>query len=119
MRTATIAVDAGAVSPSRALMAAAQASDLALVVVSRRLLAELVAECGGYDRTARRLLELATNTGRPTAVNVPTEGGSRTMFVAPKIWTQERLAGWVAGHVEELEAAFGPASVARGEEEPC
>ena len=106
-------IDAERVSVSRSLAAVARASARdggPLVVVSHRALDDLVDELGGYDGAARRLLTIATNTGRPLAVNVPTEDGSRTMFVAPKGWTEERLRGWAAGRHEELEAMFGPAT---------
>ena len=114
MNTARIAVDAGAVSPSRALAMVARASardDGPLVVVSHRALAELVDELGGYEQAARRLLLLATTVGRPIAVNAPTAHGSQTAFIAPKGWSDERLRGWAAGHAEALEAQFGPATV--------
>lgn len=55
-------------------------------------------------------------TGRPIAVNLPTDDGSRTVFVAPRDWTEERLRGWVAGRHEELGAAFGPATPVRMED---
>ena len=111
MRTAIVRVDAGTVSPSKALAAVARASDRTLVVVSHRALAELVAECGGYEQAARRLLTIATNAGKPIGVNAPTgPGTSRTWFIPPKGWTQEKAAGWVAAHHAELERAFGDAT---------
>jgi len=106
-------VGAGAVSPARSLAALARAAARdggPLVVVSHRALAELADELGGYEAAAGRVLRIAANTGRPIAVNVPTEDGSRTIFIAPKDWTPERLAGWAAGHHAELEAAFGAAT---------
>jgi len=35
------------------------------------------------------------------------------VFVSPRGWTQERLAGWAAGHHAELEAMFGDATPVR------
>jgi len=113
MRTAHVTIDAERVSVSRSLAALARASARdggPLVCVSHRALDDLAAECGGYDGAAGRLLTIATNTGRPLAVNVPTEHGSQTLFVAPKGWTEGRLRGWAAGRHEELEAMFGPAT---------
>jgi len=119
VRTAHVTIDAERVSVSRSLAALARASardNGPLVCVSHRALDDLAAECGGYDGAARRLLTIATNTGRPLAVNIPTVDGSRTVFVTPKHWSEERLRGWAAGRHEELEAMFGPATLARMED---
>jgi hypothetical protein len=63
----------------------------------------------------RFLLETAERIGRPLGVNVPTaDGNSQSMLLAPRGWTQERLAGWVADHHEAIEAQFGPATSAEG-----
>ena len=111
MRTATVSIDAGAVSPSRALATVARLHDR-LVCVTHRAHAELVAELGSDEAAARHLTRVATNTGRPIAVNLPTgPDTSSTLFVSPRGWSRERLAGWAAGHVGELEVAFGPATV--------
>ncbi len=80
------------------------------VCITGRAFADLAAELGGDAAAARHLLRVATNTARPIAVNFPTAEGSRTMFVAPRGWTEERLRGWVAGRHEEVEAALGPAT---------
>ena len=119
MRIATITVDAERVSVARSLAALARASARdggPLVCVTGRAWADLAAELGSDEAAVRRLLLIATNTGRPICVNLPTEDGSTTVFVAPNGWSEERLAGWAAGHVEELEAAFGPATVRRMED---
>ena len=113
-RAATVMVDAERVSIARSLTVLARASardNGPLVVVSHRAYADLAAELGGHDRAARRLLRIATNVGRPLAVNIPTADGSRTVVVGPKGWTQERTAGWVAARHEGLEAVFGAATV--------
>ena len=115
MRAARILSDPSVVRPSRAIAAMARAGAYAggpLVCVTHRAYADLVAELGSDDAAARHLARVATNTGRPLAVNLPTgQDASTTVFIAPRDWTEERLAGWVAGHHEALEAAFGPASV--------
>ncbi len=109
MRTATIAVDAGAVSVARSIAAAARLAPL--LVLTHRSLDDLARELGGYDEAARRLLTIATNAGKPIGVNAPTgPDTSRTWFVAPKSWSRERVAGWVAAHHGELERAFGDAT---------
>ena len=114
MRTATVTVDAERVSVARSLAALARASARdggPLVCVTGRMFDELAAELGGYDRAARYLVKVATNIGRPLAVNIPTTDGSRTVVVGPKGWTQERTAGWVAARHEALERQFGAATV--------
>ena len=93
-RHATLTVDAEYTSVSRSIAALARASARAggpLVVISHRALDELATELGGYERAAHQLL-------------------SQTMFISPKDWSQERLAGWAAGHRDELERAFGSAT---------
>jgi hypothetical protein len=86
-------------------------------VVTGRALGDLADELGGYEAAARFLTTVASNVGRPIAVNYPTgPDGSRMMFVAPKGWSQERLAGWTAGRHREIEAAFGPAVPLRWED---
>ena len=114
-RTATIAVDPGAISPSKALAAVARAAAYAggpPVVVTHRAYADLVAELGSEDAAVRYLVKVAGNTRRPIAVNLPTgPETSATVFVAPKGWSDERLRGWAAGHHEALQAMFGPATV--------
>ncbi len=109
MRTATIAVDAGAVSVARSIAAAARLAPL--LVITHRSLADLADELGGYEQAARRLLTIATNAGKPIGVNAPTgPDSSRTWLVSPKDWTQEKAAGWIAAHHAELERAFGDAT---------
>ncbi len=108
-RTARVTVDAGAVSVARSIAAAARLAPL--LVITHRLLIELADECGGYEQAAWRLLTIATNAGKPIGVNAPTgPDSSRTWFIPPKGWSQERAAGWVAGHHEALERQFGDAT---------
>jgi hypothetical protein len=97
---------------TRAIMAAASARP----VTPGRALAALERELGSPEAAARHLARVAANVGKPIGVNVPTAEGSRTCFMAPKGWTQERLAGWVAGHHEVLERQFGPAALIDMEE---
>ena len=120
MRTATVTIDAEHISPSRSLTALARAaahSGGPLVCVTGRMFGELERELGGPEAVARHVCRVATNTGRPLAVNLPTgPDTSTTIFVSPEGWTEERLRGWAASHQAELDAAFGPASVVRGED---
>ena len=114
MRTARILSDPARVPPSKAIAATARAAAYAggpLVAVTGRAYLDLIAELGSDEAAVRYLVKLAGNTWRPLCVNLPAPDGSTTVFVAPRGWTDERLRGWAAGHVEELEAAFGPATV--------
>lgn len=115
MNAATLTIDAARVSPSKALRVAAASAPL--VVVTHRAFAQLADELGGPEAAAQRLLEIATFVGKPIGVNLPTgPDESRTTFVAPRSWTRERVAGWVAAHHVELKRAFGAATVMRGED---
>jgi len=119
LRSATVQIDAERASAARSLAALARASARdggPLVCVAHRAYGDLADELGGDDAAVGHLLRVATNTGRPIAVNFPTEDGSRTLFVAPKHWTEERLRGWAAARHEALEAAFGPATPVRMED---
>jgi hypothetical protein len=109
--TARVTIDAERVPPSKAL--AVLARSVPLLVVTHRAYAEL----GGEDAAVRHLARVATDVGKPIAVNLPTgPEASTSVFVGPKGWSEERLAGWAAGHHAELEAAFGSATVRRREE---
>ena len=110
-RTVHVAIDAATVSQARAIAATARQVPL-MVLTGRALadLADLADELGGPEAAMRHLTRVATNTGRPIGCNLPTAEGSSTLFVAPKGWTPERLAGFVAGHHAELEAQLGPAT---------
>ncbi len=113
--TMRVAVDAGAVSVARSIAAAARLAPL--LVLTHRSLADLVRELGGYERAARYLLRTATNAGKPIGVNAPTgPDTSRTWFIPPKGWTQEKAAGWIAAHHAELERAFGDATPIWGDQ---
>jgi len=108
-RSMRVTVDAAKVSPSRVIRESAGLAPL--TVVSVRMLIELSDELGGHEAAGMFLLSVAEDLGRPIGVNVPTlDGNSRSMFLAPKGWSQERLAGWVAGRHQEIETAFGPAT---------
>ena len=103
--TARVTIDTTTVSPSRAILAASRGASL--VILGENLFGELVAELGGHEEAMRHLLRVSENTNRPIGVNFPTPEGSRTAFVAPRSWTQERLRGWVGGRHEGIEAMFG------------
>ncbi len=107
---ATLTIDADHISPSRSIAALARAAGRTLVVVTGRSYADLVDELGGDEAAARQLIEIATATGRPIAVNFETGAEtSTTVFVSPRGWSSDRLAGWAAGRHAELEATFGDA----------
>jgi len=111
-RALRVAVDASRISPSAVIRESAGLAPLTMI--SGRMLIDLSDELGGQEEAVAFLSEIAEQTGRPVGVNVPTLEGSRSMFLAPRGWTQERLAGWVAGHHEAVEDMFGPATVAEG-----
>ena len=113
-RAMRVTIDPRTVSPSETIRASAGLAPLTMI--SGRMLLDLSDELDGYQPACRFLLGVAEDLGRPVGVNVPTPDGSRSMFLAPRSWSRERLAGWVAGHHQDLEAAFGPVTpVAKGE----
>ena len=107
-RSAHITINPAVVSPARAVMAAARGGPL--VILTERALHDLADELGGDDAAVRHLERVASNVNRPIGANMLTAEGARTLFLAPKGWSLERLKGWVAGHHEAIEAMFGPAT---------
>jgi hypothetical protein len=107
-RSMRVTVDSDAVKPSEAIRTAAGLAPL--FVLTGRALVDLERELGSWDAAGRFLLDLATELGRPLGINWPTPTGSRSMFLAPRSWSQDKLRGWVAGHRDELERAFGAAT---------
>jgi hypothetical protein len=106
---ARVLVDPLEIPPTDALRSLVDCAPL--VVISGRAMADLAEELGGYEAAARHLADLSNETGRPLAVNVPLpDGQSRTCFVAPASWTQEKLRGFIGGHHELLEREFGDIS---------
>jgi len=108
-RSVRVTVDASRVSPSETIRRSAGLAPLTMV--RGRMLIELADELGGYEEVGRFLYGIAEDLGRPIGVNVPTPAGSRSMFLAPKGWSQARLVGWVAVRHQEVETAFGPATM--------
>jgi len=107
--TAHVTVNAATVSPAKAIAVAVRSGPL--VILTGRAFAELCAELG-TEAAYRHLIRVATNAGRPIGINAETgKDTSSTAFIAPKGWTEERLRGWVAGRHDEIEAAFGTATV--------
>jgi len=105
-RTMRITADASKVSMAASIRATARAAPLFLLTV--RALADLAAELGSMDAAAAFLLDVAEANNKPIGVNLPApDGSSRTAFIAPRGWTEERLAGWTAGRHQELEDEFG------------
>jgi hypothetical protein len=107
----TVTIDPAKQSPSEVLKVTAGLAPLTMVTARM-----LVDELGGQEQAGAFLAEIAEDIGRPIAVNVPTPTGSRSMFMAPKGWSRDRLAGWVAGKRDEIEQAFGPATLLRLED---
>ena len=83
------------------------------VLLGHRMFADLVRELGDEPSAAQWLADLAAMMQKPVLVNLPTETGSTTVVISPPGWSQERLCGFVGGMAEDLQAAFGPATVRR------
>jgi len=103
-----VTVDAGQASLAEVIETAARSGPL--LILTERMLRMLTVELGSHDAAMRHLLAVSTKANRPIGANFPTANGSRTAFVAPSTWTQERLRGWVAGRHEEISEMFGPAT---------
>ena len=101
--TARVTINADQISPAAAVRAAVRATPLLVLTV--RALGDLAEELGGMDAAVSYLLEVAEEAGRPIGANVPAADGSRTVFLAPRTWTQERLQGYVAGRHAESGAS--------------
>jgi hypothetical protein len=93
----------------------ATAESVRMVAVTHRAWSHLRRDCGGDKRAAQWLASLATEAGKVVAVNFELkDGGSRTMFLAPKDWSEEKLRGYIGGLGEEVEAIFGPVAGVSG-----
>lgn len=74
---------------------------------------ELRQELHSVDAVLMWAADLAQKLSRPVSINIPAGDGSHTVTLAPG-WSEERLAGYIAGRHEELEDLFGPISRVRG-----
>jgi hypothetical protein len=83
-------------------------SAVPLVVLTPRMVRQLETECGSAEKLAAWALKLVRRRRRPLGLHDSEVG--RTFFFAPPDWSQERLAGYIAAHHGELEAALGPIS---------
>lgn len=109
-RALNVTIDTRQLKPTAVLGRVARAGTA--VGLTHRMLRDLEQELGGYKRAVKWLVKLATETGRPITVNLPTgPNTSTTVAIAPKGWTDERLRGYIGGIHEELEATFGPATL--------
>lgn len=110
-----VSIDTATVSPARAIAATARTGPL--VCLTGRLFNDLVAEMGSTDAAMRHLLRVSENVQKPVLVNFETGGGaSRTVALAPRSWTQERLRGWIGGRHDAIEAMFGQATLVAEED---
>ncbi len=110
-RRMTVTVDPSALSMAASIRAAAQAAPF--LCLTTRALRNLAHELGGHEAAADFLLTIGEEIGHPIGVNLERQDGSQTVFIAPRDWTEERLAGWIGGHHQELEAQFGAAVPSR------
>jgi hypothetical protein len=74
-----------------------------LVVLSDATCQALSHECGSAARATAWLWKQANRARKPIGLH----HDGRTEFYAPLGWSRQRLAGYVAAHHDELEAAFG------------
>ena len=107
-RSLTVTTSPDTLSTSKAISAAAQVAPL--LILTARAFNDLAHELGSDTAAMRHLLRVSETVNKPIGCNFPTPEGSRTAFVAPRSWTQERLRGWVGGHHEHIVDAFGPAT---------
>ena len=111
-RRMTVTVDASELSMAAAIRRMAVAAPM--LVLTGRAFNDLARELGSIEAAVGELLAIAAANNRPVGVNFKTgEDASSTAFISPRDWTEERLAGWVAGKHEELEAQFGAAVPSR------
>ena len=104
----TMRVTADASKVSMAASIRATASVAALFMLTVRALADLADELGSMDAAATFLLDVAEANNKPIGVNLPApDASSKSVFIAPRTWTDERLQGWIGGHGAVLEAEFG------------
>jgi hypothetical protein len=105
----TIRADPNAVSMAATIRAAAGAAPL--FILTGRAFGDLSAELGGFEAAAGYLHRVAVEIGRPIGINFETgTDTSKTVFTPPKGWSEQKLAGWIAGHHQELEGEFGQVS---------
>jgi hypothetical protein len=102
-----ITLDPKATSIVQTIEVAANAGPL--VVLTARMFRELAHELGSDDAAMRYVMQVSAKVDKPIGCNFPTDDGSRTAFMAPASWTQERLRGWVGARHEEITAMFGMA----------
>ena len=108
-----IEVDPTGVSLAETIAEAAR--HVPFLVIGGRMFADLADELGGHDAATGHLLDVASVTGKPIAVNVERDDdASTTAVVAPRSWSQERLKGWTAGKREALTELFGAATIREG-----
>jgi hypothetical protein len=103
--TMRVTIDAATARTAADGLAASRGDQL--VMLSGRMFRELVAEFGGEEPALRKLLRICERTNKPMGINIETDDGSRSVFIAPRSWTQERLRGWVGGRHEDINAMFG------------
>lgn len=111
-RSLHVTVDPAEVSLAETIAEVARTGPM--VCLTGRLFDDLADELGGTEDAMCHLLRVAEDVQKPVLVTFETgEGTSRTVALAPRSWTQERLQGWVAGHREAIEALFGTATPVR------
>ena len=107
-RSLTVTTSPSTVSTSKAIAAAARMAPL--LILTARAFNDLAHELGSDKAAMRHLLRVSEDVNKPIGCNFPTPDGSRTAFIAPRTWSQERLRGWVGAKHLDIADAFGPAT---------
>lgn len=75
-----------------------------LNAITMEALHEEIAGGNEYSSVGVWLRGLADEAGKPLAIElVP----NAIDFLKPASWTADRLDGWIAGHIDQLERAYG------------
>ena len=101
-----IITDGNAVKPSTILEELADSTPL--LVMTTAFWRNLVAELGSENEALPFVLDLVNRRESPIGLNLQLDADrSRTVWLPPRVWSQDRLMGWVAARREEIESEFG------------
>jgi hypothetical protein len=96
---------------AKASLAPAIAAGGPPMALTSRMFRMLSDECGGSVTAMAWLAKRVSYATKPTLVNLEMDSGeSKTIVLAPRDWTQEKTAGFIAGLHDEIEAEFGHVS---------
>ena len=89
---------------TRAALVAMMKSSAPMMVLTEDAIRALVDISANAEAATEWLQCLAAKYEKPLGINL----SNCTTIISPPGWTVERLRGYVAAHVAELEANFGP-----------